>query len=190
MTRVTAVLVIALGFALGSIPFGVLIAKRRGVDIQQHGSGNIGATNVTRVLGLGAGALVLVLDTAKGAFSVWLASRYCGEWIVATAGFAAIVGHCFSPWLGGKGGKGVATAFGCFIVISPPLAAIAVLVFAGVLAIWRIPALASLSGIFVVALILVYRTERPFAALACATCALLIYRHRTNLSALVTRSKQ
>ena len=188
LDRVTSILVIALGFALGSIPFGVLIAKRRGIDIQQHGSGNIGATNVTRVLGLGAGALVLALDTAKGALTVWIASHHGTEWVVAGAGFAAIVGHCFSPWLGWKGGKGVATAFGCFIVISPPLAALAVLVFAAVLAISKIPALASLSGIFIVALILVYRTERPYASLACATCALLIYRHRANLSALITKS--
>ncbi len=185
----TAIFLIALGFALGSIPFGVVIAKKRGIDIQKHGSGNIGATNVTRVLGFGAGAIVLVLDVAKGALTVWIASRYCIDWIVAGAGFAAILGHCFSPWLGWKGGKGVATAFGCFLVLTPPLAALAVVVFAAVLAVSKIPALASLSGIFVIALILVYRTERPYASLACATGALLLYRHRSNLSALVTRSK-
>lgn len=185
----TALFVIALGFALGSIPFGVVIAKQRGIDIQQHGSGNIGATNVTRVLGLGAGAVVLVLDVAKGALTVWIASRHCIDWIVAAAGFAAILGHCFSPWLGGKGGKGVATAFGCFLVLTPPLAALAVLVFAAVLAISRIPALASLSGILAIALILVYRTERPYASLACATGALLIYRHRSNLAALITKPR-
>jgi glycerol-3-phosphate acyltransferase PlsY len=165
----------------------VLIAKRKGVDIKQHGSGNIGATNVTRVLGLGAGAVVLLLDAAKGAVSVWFAAKHCGPWIVAAAGFAAILGHCFSPWLGFKGGKGVATAFGCFLVIAPPLAAIAVLVFAGVLAVSKIPALGSLAGVMSIALVLVYRSDRPFAALACATAALLVYTHRENLKKLTTR---
>ena len=184
---VSAVLVIVLGFVLGSIPFGVVLAKQRGIDLKQHGSGNIGATNVARVLGLGTGATVLILDAAKGAVTVWFAARSCGPWIVAAAGFAAILGHCFSPWLGGKGGKGVATAFGCFLVINPPLAAIALLVFAGVLAVSRVPALGSLAGVLTIALVLVYRTDRPSAALACVTAALLVYTHRTNWEQLRKR---
>ncbi|MBA2538503.1 MAG: glycerol-3-phosphate acyltransferase [Deltaproteobacteria bacterium] len=172
-----------LGFALGSIPFGVVVAKRLGVDIKQHGSGNIGATNVTRVLGLIPGAIVLALDVAKGALAVWLA-RGCTDWVIAAVGFAAILGHCFSPWLGGRGGKGVATALGVFLVISPPLTGIAVLVFGAVLALSKIPALGSLAGVMTIALILVYRTERPFATLALATALLLVYTHRTNLAKL------
>jgi glycerol-3-phosphate acyltransferase PlsY len=179
---VSLLVFVALGFALGSIPFGVLVAKRLGVDIKQHGSGNIGATNVTRVLGIIPGAIVLVLDAAKGALAVWLAARYCAEWGVAAVGFAAILGHCFSPWLGGRGGKGVATALGIFLVLTPALAAIAIAVFAAVLAVSKIPALGSIAGVSTIALILVYRTDRPYAALACATAALLIYTHRTNLA--------
>jgi glycerol-3-phosphate acyltransferase PlsY len=181
---VTALVYVVLGFALGSIPFGVLVAKRLGIDIQQHGSGNIGATNVTRVLGIIPGAVVLVLDVAKGALAVWLAARGCGDWVVAAVGFAAISGHCFSPWLGGRGGKGVATALGVFLVLHPPLAAIAVLVFGVVVAVSRIPALGSLAAVMTIAVILVYRADRPFATLAIATAALMLYTHRTNLAKL------
>lgn len=180
----TLFVLVAIGFGLGSIPFGVLVAKRLGVDIKQHGSGNIGATNVTRVLGVVPGAIVLVLDAAKGALAVWIATRHGEPWGIAAVGFAAVLGHCFSPWLGGRGGKGVATALGVFVVLSPPLAAIAVLVFAVVLVATRVPALGSLVGIFTVALILVYRSDRPNATLALATAALLLYTHRTNLAKL------
>src|SRR6476619_284003 len=119
-------LVILIGFMLGAIPFGVIIAKRRGVDIRKQGSGNIGATNVTRVMGLGAGLLVLVLDALKGAAAVMLATHVSGfDPIIAMTGFAAILGHCSSPFLGGKGGKGVATALGVFLVVAPALGFVA-----------------------------------------------------------------
>ncbi len=183
----TALIVIVVGFGLGSIPVGVLIAKRRGIDIKEHGSGNIGATNVTRVLGLYAGGAVLLADAAKGALAVSIATKYCGSWVVAAAGFAAILGHCFSPWLGGKGGKGVATALGIFVVLAPQLAALAVLIFAGVLAVTRVPALGSLTAMGAVAAMLVARGDRPAAALACATAVLLVYTHRSNLKKLRPR---
>ena len=179
-----ALLVIGTGFFLGSIPFGVIVAKQRGIDIEEHGSGNIGATNVTRVLGLRAGAAVLLFDAAKGALAVSIATRYCVPWVGAGAGFAAILGHCFSPWLGGRGGKGVATALGVFVVIAPPLAAIAVLVFGVVLAVTRVPALGSLAAMITVAAILVGHRDDPAATLACATTALLVYTHRSNLAKL------
>jgi len=175
---------VTVGFVLGSIPFGVVIARRRGVDLKQQGSGNIGATNVTRVLGPVSGALVLVLDAGKGALPVVLASRVGGAWLMAATGFAAILGHCFSPWLGGRGGKGVATAFGTFLVVAPSDAAIGVVVFALVLAVTRVPALGSLAGAATIAGLLVHRHDVAPAVLACATLALLIYTHRTNLARL------
>src|ERR1700733_2577525 len=109
---------VIVGFCVGAIPFGVVIARSRGIDIRSEGSGNIGATNVARVMGLGPGLAVLVLDATKGAIAV-LAVRALGgaPSVVAATGFAAIAGHCFSPFLGGKGGKGVATALGVFAVI-------------------------------------------------------------------------
>ncbi len=184
-----ALLVLA-GFIAGSIPFGVLIAKRRGVDIRQKGSGNIGATNVARVLGLGTGLVVLALDALKGVLAALLAASLCGmDWVIAVAGFAAIAGHCFSPFLRGRGGKGVATALGVFAVIGPALALVGVAVFLVVAGRTRVPALGSLSGI-ASATVYAFATGAPLsvAVTALLTTGLLVYTHRGNLAKLVTTS--
>lgn len=179
------VALVVTGFVAGAIPFGVLIARRRGIVIQEHGSGNIGASNVGRVLGARTGLIVLVLDASKGALPSLLALHYCG-WhaVVALTGGAAILGHCFSPFLRGKGGKGVATAFGVFLVIAPLFAAIAIVVFVVIWRLTRVPALGSLAGIAVISGLLVARGDGPYTALACLTTALLVYTHRTNLAKL------
>jgi glycerol-3-phosphate acyltransferase PlsY len=172
-------------FAIGSIPFGAVLAGRRGVNIRQEGSGNIGATNVARVLGLRAGLVVLLLDSSKGALPVWLALRHSDcAWLVAAAGLAAILGHCFSPWLGWKGGKGVATALGVFAVLAPPAALAGIGVFVAVLALTRVPALGSLSGALAIAAMLVLRGPPAYATLGAVTVALLVYTHRVNLAKL------
>ena len=145
---------IAGAFWAGAIPFGVLLARRRGVDIRAHGSGNIGATNVSRVLGARDGAIVLVLDALKGALPTALALALADPAAppgidaraVALTGGAAILGHCFSPFLRGRGGKGVATALGVFLVLAPAIVAVAVAIFAAVLAVTRVPALGSLAA--------------------------------------------
>jgi len=186
---VMSLLYIALGFVAGAIPFGVMLARRFGaIDIRQHGSGNIGATNVARVLGPGPGALVLVLDAAKGALPVLLARHAC-PWIIAATGFAAILGHCFSPFLGGKGGKGVATALGVFAVIAPWSALVGIGVFGATFAITRVVALGSLAGAASIAMILVHRGPTSLAMLGVSTALLLVYTHRGNLARLVTRSR-
>jgi acyl phosphate:glycerol-3-phosphate acyltransferase len=178
----------AAAFAVGSIPFGAVLAGRRGVDIRHAGSGNIGATNVARVLGLRAGLLVLVLDSTKGAVPTWLALHHAPcAWIVAATGLAAILGHCFSPWLGWKGGKGVATALGVFAVLAPPAALAGIGVFAAVFALTRVPALGSLTGALAIAGTLVVRGPLAYAVLGVATTALLIYTHRSNLRGLRRR---
>lgn len=176
---------VALGFWTGAIPFGVLVARGLGVDIRAHGSGNIGATNVTRVMGPVPGAIVLVLDAAKGALPTWLALRYSAADIVVVAtGAAAILGHCFSPFLRFKGGKGVATALGVFLVLVPQLVLGALVVFVIVLKATRVPALGSLAAIAALAVLCVVRGEPHTAALAVGTLALLVYTHRTNLANL------
>ena len=179
-----------LGFVAGSIPFGVLIAKRRGVNIKEHGSGNIGATNVGRVLGARAGLIVLLLDAAKGALPTFLAVHYC-SWhsVIALTGAAAILGHCFSPFLGGKGGKGVATSFGVFLVIAPALAGLAVIAFLIIWRITRVPALGSLAGSATLSALFVARGQTPYTILAVATTALLVYTHRSNLAKLTSVQK-
>jgi acyl phosphate:glycerol-3-phosphate acyltransferase len=184
------VLLVIAGFVAGSIPFGVIIAKRRGVDIRGKGSGNIGATNVARVIGLGNGLLVLVLDALKGVVPVVIARQLCGmDAVVAAAGFAAILGHCFSPLLGGRGGKGVATALGVFAVLAPPLALVGIAVFLVVAGRTRVPALGSLSGI-AAATSYALATGAPTSVsfMAIATTLLLIYTHRGNLARLLGRA--
>lgn len=173
------------GYFAGAIPFGVLLASLRGVDIREHGSGNIGATNVTRVLGLKLGAVVLVLDAAKGALPTWFAIHHTPDpWLVVAVGGAAIIGHCFSPFLSFTGGKGVATATGVFYVLAPDHLLIALAVFAAVLAWKRVPALGSLAGIATLAALTFLRGETWTATLAAATFVLLVYTHRENLAKL------
>lgn len=180
-------LAIAIGFFAGAIPFGFLIAKRRGLNIKEHGSGNIGATNVARVLGARTGFIVLLLDAAKGALPTFAALHYGGApSIVAATGAAAILGHCFSPFLKGKGGKGVATSFGVFLVIAPGLAGIAVLAFVVVWRLTRVPALGSLAGSAALSGLFIARGETMYTLLACATTALLVYTHRSNLANLTS----
>jgi len=176
---------VLIGFLAGSIPFGLIIGKRLGVDIRQKGSGNIGASNVTRVLGVGAGIVVALLDIAKGALPVWYARHHGG--VPTLVGWGAILGHCFSPWLGGKGGKGVATAFGVFLVVSPLMAGVALVVFGAVLAITRVPTLGSLAAMATVAGLALHRGDPGITRLAWMTLGLLVYTHRTNLRELTTK---
>ena len=176
---------VMLGFWAGAIPFGVIVARAFRVDIRSHGSGNIGATNVARVLGVVPGLIVLVLDAAKGALPVLAAQRCSGELrIVLATGAAAILGHCFSPLLRFRGGKGVATALGVFLVLTPSHVAIAAVVFAIVVGVFRVPALGSLAGVATLAAILLWQHEHALATLAVGTTLLLFYTHRTNLAKL------
>jgi glycerol-3-phosphate acyltransferase PlsY len=179
------VLLPAACYFAGAIPFGVILARLRGVNIREHGSGNIGATNVTRVLGPALGAIVLVLDAAKGALPVWLALHTTPDpWIVIATGAAAILGHCFSPFLAFEGGKGVATATGVFLVLAPQQLLLALGVFLAVLAWKRVPALGSLAGIAALCAATWWRGDTWTATLALGTLVLLIYTHRSNLAKL------
>src|SRR5262250_2995606 len=140
---------IAMAYLLGSIPFGLMLTKIfGGKDVRKSGSGNIGATNVARIVGPAAGILTLLLDTAKGAAAVWLAGRYTEQNAAAImlAGIAALLGHCFPAWLKFKGGKGVATALGVFVMLSPLAALGGVLFFLIVVLVWRYVSLGSVSA--------------------------------------------
>ena len=117
MSVIAAVSLIAGAYLFGAIPFGLLIGKARGVDIRQGGSGNIGATNVGRLLGRPMGYVCFVLDVAKGAMPAalavcWTDNTVAGQWVQLAAGAAAVLGHMFSIYIGFRGGKGVATSFG------------------------------------------------------------------------------
>lgn len=179
---------IALAVVAGSIPFGLLIARQRGIDVRTVGSGNIGATNVARTLGKKFGAVVLLLDAGKGAAPVLLA-RAADEptTILAAVGFAAICGHCFTPWLRFRGGKGVATALGVYFVLVPAAAGLGIIAFAAALAVTRITAIGSLSASVCIALLLLVRGPDALAVFGVAVAVLLFFTHRSNLNALLRK---
>jgi glycerol-3-phosphate acyltransferase PlsY len=185
-----AALVVA-SYLLGSVPFGFLLARARGVDIRGTGSGNIGATNVSRSLGKKLGLVVLVLDALKGAVPIvaarWLELDQSVSPLVVTAcGLAAICGHCFPVWLRFRGGKGVATSFGVFVAVDPVIIGLCVALFAVLYALVRIVSVGSLAA--AVALpVLMWALDRPVEAqiLALASSAIIVVKHRTNIARLV-----
>jgi glycerol-3-phosphate acyltransferase PlsY len=180
---------VAFAFLLGSIPFGVVLARARGIDLKRVGSGNIGATNAARALGKKAGVLVLVLDTAKAflptfAAQLWFAGGR-GQWIAAAVGLAAFLGHIFSPWLGWKGGKGVACGLGTFLALTPAGAGVAALVCALVVLVTRVGSLGSLIASAALMPTLWLRHEpRPYFWLSVVMFVLVLWRHRENLERL------
>lgn len=190
---VTLMAIPFVAYLLGSIPFGLLLTKVfGGGDVRKAGSGNIGATNVARVAGPLPGILTLILDTAKGAAVVWLAAHFSNEsatWMIIAA-LAALLGHCFPVWLKFRGGKGVATAAGVFLMLSPLALLGSVIVFVLVVGFWRYVSLASISAAAAMPL-LIYFLWAPhhapplaitFGALAAAV--LIIYKHDANIQRL------
>lgn len=185
-------------YLLGSIPFGLLLTYLLGgKDIRKSGSGNIGATNVARSVGTTAGLLTLILDAAKGSAAVLLAARVTGDsagWMMI-AGLIALVGHCFPVWLKFKGGKGVATAAGVFLVLCPYALVGSLLLFILVATFWRYVSLASIAAAAAMPL-LMYFFWAPHSTLhrappllvdfgSLAAALLIIYKHDANIQRLV-----
>ncbi|HLA75961.1 MAG TPA: glycerol-3-phosphate 1-O-acyltransferase PlsY [Vicinamibacteria bacterium] len=170
-------------YLLGSIPFSFLVARRHGVDVRTAGSGNVGATNVMRTAGRAAGLLAFLLDSGKGVLAV-LATRTLGEGVSleALAAVAAILGHLYPIWLGGRGGKGVATGAGTFLLLAPLPTVLSVLVFGSTLAIVRYVSISSLAGTAAMAaLCFVLGSPRPVAWAAVLAAVLIAWKHRSNL---------
>src|SRR5689334_9537070 len=129
---------ILLGYAIGSVPFAFLLARRAGIDVRIAGSGNVGAANVVRTSGLSLGVTVMALDMIKGAATVLAASAAAGTApLMAAAGTAAIVGHIYPVWLRFHGGKGIAVAAGAFAILAPIATMAATLVFVTAVVITR-----------------------------------------------------
>jgi acyl phosphate:glycerol-3-phosphate acyltransferase len=192
-TSLTTLAIVLAGYGIGSIPFGLLLTKLfGGKDVREHGSGNIGATNVSRVAGPVAGILTLLLDAAKGAAAVWLAGRFTDHEAGPTifTGLAALLGHCFPVWLKFKGGKGVATALGVFLALCPLAAVAAFLVFILVVAFWRYVSLGSLSAAASMPLLMYFLWapgHAPPLAITLGTLfasALVFFKHDANLQRL------
>ena len=173
------------GYLLGSVPFGKIIARRvSGVDISKEGSGNIGATNVSRVVGLSWGIITLILDVSKGILPVVLYMRYCGEgsWPMMLNALAPVVGHQFSIFAALRGGKGVATAIGVWIVLAPISLITALGVFAAAAAIWRYVSLASLAFSLALPIVLLISGNGPhLVATSVVTAVLILIKHKDNI---------
>jgi glycerol-3-phosphate acyltransferase PlsY len=175
---------LAIGVALGAIPFAWLLHRLMGGrDLRAEGSGNPGATNLSRAHGIGWGIAAALLDAAKGAAAVLAASRFAGADAMLPAGAGAVLGHIFTPWLSGRGGKGIATTAGAFAILAPAAAAAATAVFAVLLAVTRVVSVASVAAAVALpaAMLLVGPKGRTCAA-AAAIAVLIAWRHRANFA--------
>ena len=176
-------------YLLGSVPSALIVVWfLTGQDIRALGSGNIGATNATRAGGLKAGVVVSVLDVAKGALPVWAMSVFhpASAWLSATM-LAAVLGHCYPIWLKFRGGKGVATAFGAFLVLSPWSAVAGMVVWLVVLLIWRRVSLASMvaSAAFPLLLVMIDDPTPVILGAVSAVSVLIVLRHHDNIRHLL-----
>lgn len=180
-------LLCALAFALGAIPFGFLMGRVYGRDLREEGSKNIGATNTMRVLGRGPGLVVFALDVVKGYFPVLIAQKYQLEpWLVMGTGISAVLGHIYSPWVRFKGGKGVATTLGVLIGLSPIVAGLAFTAFVIVTAATRYVSLGSIVAALAQALLFVALPGHPlpYQLFGAVVGVFVIVRHRANIARL------
>lgn len=211
-----------LAFLLGSIPFGLLMAKSRGIDIRKHGSGNIGATNVLRVMGKPYGITCLLLDMLKGLIPTLLAIsviRFQGQpagisleallpwaktdnpqWLAQSlqvcTGLCAILGHNYSPWVGFKGGKGIATSAGVVIALMPAAIVILLLVWVILFLTTRYVSVASIAAVAVLPVITLWGSwhhgriqdgtwNKPLFVFSVVVAVLGVWKHRSNIQRLM-----
>ena len=183
------ILLVVAAYLLGSIPFGYLIVRgKSGADIRETGSGGTGATNVSRRAGKAAGVLTLLLDAAKGCVAVLIAKSFGGDdWVIAAAAIAALVGHIFPVWLGFRGGKGVATGVGIFLVLAPIALLCAGVVFVAIVVFTRFVSLGSLTAaVLIPVLVWLQSDSQPLLVAAVAGAALIVFAHRGNIQRLAS----
>jgi glycerol-3-phosphate acyltransferase PlsY len=185
-------LAVAVAYLVGSIPFAYLLSRRRGVDLREVGSGNIGASNVLRTSGVRAAVLAMVLDGVKGALAVLLAQRLAvGQAVPVAAGLASVLGHIYPVWLRFRGGKGVATAAGVFAILTPLSLGVASGVF--LIAVWmtRYISVGSLAGAVALATAAAIN-DAPAVVTGGAAIAVMIilFRHRANVRRLIAGTER
>lgn len=193
------IIVVVVAYLIGSIPFGYLIVRQKvGEDVRESGSGGTGATNVSRRAGKAAGVVTLVLDALKGVLAIFVAQMLIGEggpfidWLTAAAAIAAIAGHIFPVWLRFRGGKGVATGVGVFLMLAPVAVMCAGIVFLALVFITKYISLGSIVAAAMIPLFvfmdMVFSQPisdlRPLLTAAAAVAMLIIFAHRGNIRRL------
>lgn len=196
----TTLLLVVLGsYLVGAIPFSYIAGKLlKGIDLREHGSGNLGASNTFRNLGVVPGATVLICDIAKGYAPVLVGGRLAAEtglpvhWVALSAAFAAIIGHMFSVYLRFSGGKGIATAGGAFLALTPYALLLSFAVWAMVFAVKRIVSLASLTAaaslpifVYLAGRLRWWPSHWSYTAVALAVVVVVVYRHQSNIRRLL-----
>lgn len=177
-------------YLLGAVPFGLLFSRAAGKDVRQEGSGNIGATNVNRVLGRKLGILTLLCDVAKGFLPVYLVALFVpqtagSEWLLALCGLATVAGHMFSVYLGFTGGKGVATALGVFLFFSPLAIFFALLLFVNVVYMSGFVSAGSLAAAaFIPCCLFFLGSSLEVVLVAFAIAILIWFKHSSNIKRL------
>lgn len=181
---------VIIAYLIGSIPFGYLIVRATaGDDVRETGSGGTGATNVTRRAGKAAGVITLVLDAVKGALAVLIAKWLAGgntDWVVAAAAIAVLLGHIFPVWLGFKGGKGVATGVGVFLMLAPVAVLCAGVIFLAVVGLTKFVSLGSILAAATIPLFvwLLASPSDPILSAAVIGALLIVFAHRGNITRL------
>jgi glycerol-3-phosphate acyltransferase PlsY len=180
------VFLVLAAYLLGSVPFGFIIARIWNIDIRQHGSGNIGATNILRTLGPVPAGLVFILDFLKGTLAVYIGYWVGGDpLVVLLLGVAVIFGHMFPVFLGFKGGKGAATGLGVLAALAPEVFLVSMLLVAVIIVATRYVSLASIIVPFVAAaLMLILKKPLPYAAATLFVAIIILIRHIPNLKRL------
>ena len=196
MVFVRIALSTAAAFLIGAIPWSFIIGKRfYGVDLRNEGSCNLGATNTYRVLGIRAGLAAAVLDIAKGSTAVALAwllvplsyGQAAHDWALVAATLAAVLGHSYSPYVGFSGGKGVATAAGAVLILTPKVIPVLLVTWVLVILLTRYVSLGSIviAAAYPVLVFLVYGDQTPFVIFSVLAASFIIWRHRPNIVRLV-----
>lgn len=182
------ILLLIVGFSLGSVPFGIIVAKLKGVNLKKVGSGNIGATNVLRSLGKWPAALTLIGDILKGTVAVAI-GRYLGmePFYEGLIGIAAILGHNFSIFLGFKGGKGVATSIGVLLFYSPWVSVLTLILWLIVVFLTKYSSLGAIVsfGLLPVNIFLFDPGDKGKLFIAILIAVLVLFRHRDNMQRLM-----
>ncbi len=182
---------ILIGYFLGSVPFGLLIGKYvKGVDIREHGSGNVGATNVTRVLGKEWGIAVFCLDALKGFLAAQIGLRLGGPMCGLAGGVAAVAGHMMPVWLNFKGGKGIATGFGFLMALMPVTGLVGIGTWAVVTLLSGYVSLGSIVAVVAVFFFaLFYETYFVYKLLIFIFVSFIIYKHRSNIQRILNHTE-